>query len=94
MKTYKFKQESYNNVGAEFRHNRKTYMLGFNHQNNPILYVCTGDGEPICEVTVNDSDIFTGFGSSKWSWHDIVQYYSINKALGTHWRTAFNNMFR
>lgn len=39
MKTYKFKQESYNNIGAEFTHNRKTYMLGFDHSKNPVLYI-------------------------------------------------------
>ena len=93
MKTYKFKQESYNNFGAEFRHNRKTYMLGFDHGNNPILYVCSSDGEPICEVSVNDDDEFIGFGTSNWHWHDIKRYYAINKALGTHLTTAFKDMF-
>lgn len=94
MKKYKFKQESYNNLGAEFEHNRKIYMLGFDHGKNPVLYVCTVSGEPICEIAVNDDDEFTGFGSSNWHWHDIVIYYAINKALGTHLTTAFKNMFK
>lgn len=94
MKTYKFKQESYNNFGAEFRHNRKTYMLGFDHGNNPILYICSGDGEPICEVPVNDGDVFKGFDAASWAWADIVSYYATYKHHNLHLRQAFNNMFR
>lgn len=94
MKTYKFKQESYNNFGAEFRHNRKTYMLGFDHGNNPILYICSGDGEPICEVPVNDGDVFKGFDAASWAWADIVEYFSPHKTNNWHLRQAFNNMFR
>lgn len=94
MKTYKFKQKSYNNLGAEFRHNRQTYMLGFNHTKDPVLYCCSSDGEPICEVPVNDSDIFTGFDSANWAWADIVEYYANNKAVNGHLPSAFNNMFR
>ena len=94
MKTYKFKQESYNNIGAEFTHNRKTYMLGFDHSKNPVLYICTGSGEPICEVPVNDNDKFMGFDASTWEWLDIIAYYATSKKANLHFRDAFNNMFR